>query len=285
MNKQRLVEMEIPKYVADYAMAYQLEEFRAFFNRIDVHGKKILEIGSDYHSAVARLFSANGADHVVATNLGNWRCSEPLPPNVEFWVGDVGDMNSHEKSFDIVYGMAILEHIPDLHKVTAKIDSILRPGGVAYLTGWPLWTGRLGHHVVVRKEKEDFETAHAADVEDINFLNLYEFTDEKKNPIPDWAHLVFSPAELMEFLIAKNIPLQHAKRIVNFVYNVDGAMTGSCSNFKSASEILDALGQRFEVEVERVCDESKNEYFTAALAKYSEMDLRTSGLRVWLRPK
>lgn len=90
---------------------------------------------------------------------------------------------------------------------------------------------------------------------------------------------------MIGFLIARGIPRQHAERIVNFVYNVDGAMTGSCSNFKSASEILEAFGQRFEVEVERIWDENTNEYFTAAQAKYSEMDLRTLGLRVWLRPK
>jgi SAM-dependent methyltransferase len=166
--------MKIPKYVADNAIAYQIEEFRAFFNRIDVRGKKILEIGSDYHLAVARLFSANSADHVVATSIGNWRSGEPLPPNVEFWVGDVGDIDSQGKSFDIVYGMAILEHIPDLDKVTAKIDSLLRPEGVAYLVGCPLWPGSKGHHVIVRKEKEDFETAQEADIEDIQFLNLYE---------------------------------------------------------------------------------------------------------------
>jgi hypothetical protein len=49
---------------------------------------------------------------------------------------------------------------------------------------------------------------------------------------------------MIKFLVAKNIPRQLAERIVNFVYNVDGAETGSCSNFKSASEILDACGTR-----------------------------------------
>ena len=172
--------MEIPKYVADKAMAYQLEEFRAFFNRVNIGAKKVLEVGSDYHLVVARLFIANGADHVVATSIGDWRGTEPFPPNVEYRVGDVGDIDLEEKSFDIIYGVAILEHIPDLHKVAAKIDSLLRPDGVAYLQGCPLWPGRLGHHVVVRKEKEDFETAPAVDMEDMQ-LNLYEFSDEKES--------------------------------------------------------------------------------------------------------
>ena len=285
MDKERLsIEMEIPKYVADKAMNYQIEEFRAFFNRVDVRGKRVLEIGSDYHLAVARLFSANGATRVIATNIGNWHSAEPLPSNVEFRVGDVGDLDFERNGFDIIYGVAILEHIPDLDKVAAKIDSLLRRDGVAYLHGCPLWPGRLGHHVVVRKEKEDLETAPTVDVEDMQ-LNLYEFTDEKKNPIPEWAHLVFSPAQLTEFLIARSIPQQHAERIVKFVYNVDGAMTGSCSNFKSASEILGILEQRFELQIERIWDNNTNEYFAAALAKYSEMDLRTLGLRLWLKPK
>ncbi|UPT88638.1 class I SAM-dependent methyltransferase [Bradyrhizobium barranii subsp. apii] len=274
-------QLEIPPYVAAHIQDYQLSEFRCFFDRVNVQGKRVLEVGSDYHQAIVRLFAANGASHVVGTNIGEWRSPEPLPANVEFLVGDAGDIDFDEKAFDIVYGTAILEHVPDLNGLAAQIKRILKPDGIGFLQGLPLWPGRLGHHVVVMKEREEFDNLPAD--EPLPFETLYDFAGN--NPIPDWSHLVFSPSEMADYLVQNAIPRAHVDRIVNFVYSLDGGLIGSNSNYKSASDVIAAFQGAFEVEVDPVVDLNTNEYFTAALAKYSEADLRTLGLRLWLRPK
>jgi hypothetical protein len=81
---------------------------------------------------------------------------------------------------------------------------------------------------------------------------LYDFID--KNPIPDWAHLVYSPDEMTTYLV-REMSRQHAERIVQFVYNLDGTLTGSCSNFKAASEVINAFEGRFNLECDRILDE------------------------------
>lgn len=267
--------IKIPDYVAQKAAGYQIDEFRKFFSRVDPRGKRVLEIGSDFHLASARLFAANGATQVIATNIGNWRSDEPLPPGVEFQVGDAGDVKFADASFDIIYGIAVLEHIPDFEKVAAAIDRLLNSNGVAYLQGCPLWPSSLGHHVWA--DRRAIDNSSPADE------TLYTFADPDKNPIPHWAHLVSSPKDMKGALIGKGVPLRHAEHLVRFIYNADGSMTGSCSNFKSASDVIAAFQDRFLVEVNRITDNTTNEHFVSARAQYSESDLRTLGLELWLR--
>ena len=90
---------------------------------------------------------------------------------------------------------------------------------------------------------------------------------------------------MKSLLMEKNLPETHAERAVRYVYNMDGVYIGSCSNFRAASEILSALRDDFNVEEERIIDQGANEYFEAGRQKYSESDLRTLGIEVWLRQK
>ncbi len=275
----------IPDYVRQTAADYHLEEFERFIERVDVRGKRVLEIGSDYHLASTRLFMANGAKSVVANNLIEWKSDEPLPGGVEFIAGDACDLDLPEGSFDIVYGIAIVEHVPDFERLCRSIKRLLRPGGVVYLQGCPMWPGNLGHHVWCSPDSdEDFEANFAKGGGKKAEPMQYSFTDN--NPIPDWAHVTLSPAEMELLLIEKGIPAAHADRISRYVYHLDTTMVGSCTNFLSASQVLGVLGKHFDIEAERISSSDQtNEYFDKALAKYSEEDLRTLGLRVWMTHK
>ena len=120
-------ELIVPEYVRREASDYHFAEFDKVFSSIDLRGKRVLEIGSDYHLVSARLFAANGAVHVLATNLADWRSAEPLPANVSFRVGDVADIDLPPHSIDIVYGIAILEHVPDPERVALAIKRVCTP--------------------------------------------------------------------------------------------------------------------------------------------------------------
>lgn len=277
--------LRVPEYVRQTAADYHLEEFERFIDRVDVRGKRVLEIGSDFHLASARLFMANGADSVVATNIGDWKSDEPMPDRVEFRVCDASDADLPEQSFDIIYGIAIIEHVPDFERLCKAIKRFLKPDGVIYFQGCPMWAGALGHHVWYSPDSdEEFEAVFAKGGGKKAKPMQYSFT--LNNPIPDWAHLAMSPAELELLLIEKGIPAAHAEGIVKYVHNLDGTMIGSCSNFFSASEVLEVLHRYFDVEVDRITSTGKpNEYFNKAREKYSEEDLRTLGMRVWMSHK
>lgn len=271
-------EMVVPEFVGRVAAPYHLDEFRKVFSRIDISAKRVLEIGSDYHLACARLFAANGAAEVVANNIWEWRSAEPLPPNIRFCVGDICDVDLPEHCFDIVYGIAILEHVKDPDRVAQTVKRVLRPDGIAYLQGCPLWTGHLGHQVWVERHQI------GANGEDEGVV--YSFADPTKNPIPNWAHLTHGPYELRAMLVANQLPAAHAEAIVRFVYNLDGTMTGSCSNFKAPSQIVTAFREYFDVESEVAhYQEPEDPEFRKALEHYSEADLSTIGLTLWLTHK
>ncbi len=268
--------LNVPRYVRETAADYHFEEFERLRSRVDIRGKRVLEIGSDFHLASARLFMANGADSVVATNIGDWKSSEPLPDRVDFQVCDASDADLPEQSFDIIYGIAIIEHVPDFERLCKAIKRFLKPDGVIYFQGCPMWAGTLGHHVWYSAESDGGKESKPIE---------YSFTEN--NPIPDWAHLAMSPAELEVLLVEeKGLPPAHAEGVVRYVYNLDGTMIGSCSNFFSASEVLAVMRNSFEVQADPIVSDRKpNKYFEKALARYSEDDLRTLGLRVWMTHK
>lgn len=279
--------LRVPTYVKENAAAYQIEEFEKFSDRIDVRGKRVLEIGSDYHLSSARLFMANGADSVVCTNFGEWVSDEPMPEGVEFRAGDASDIELPDQSVDVVYGIAVIEHIPDLERLCKAIKRILKPDGIAYLQGCPMWAGSIGHHVWCSPDTEEgaYEAIFAAGGGKKSKQMQYSFTEN--NPIPDWAHLVLTPAELEHHLTQeKGLPESHARVITRCVYNLDDTAAGSNSNFLSASDVLKAMNTHLQTEVERIwVDRAPNEYFEKALEQYAEEDLRTLGLRVWMTHK
>lgn len=285
-QRRRRAPARAPQYVRETASGYHFEEFERLLDRVDIRGKRVLEIGSDYHLASARLFMANGADSVVATNIGDWRSDEPLPDRVEFRVCDASDLDEPDESFDIIYGIAIIEHVPDFERLCAAVKRLLKPGGVVYFQGCPMWAGTLGHHVWYSPQQDPGRDGAASGegVDEKPEPLLYSFTEN--NPIPDWAHLAMDHSELARLLVEKGVPEPHAQGIVRYVYNLDGTMIGSCSNFFSASEVLGVMERSFDVEAERIIsDRAPNEYFRKARERYSEEDLRTLGLRVWMSHK
>ena len=273
-------------YIKTHGADYHPELFQKVANRIELTGKRVLEIGSDFHLVSARLFAANGAQEVVATNIGDWKSDEPLPDNVKFLVGDVGDMDLTPGSFDVIYGIAILEHIPEFDKVVETCKRVLAPDGVIYLQGCPVWGGSVGHHVWFEPEAEgeDMRVRFAAGGSATCTNPAYRFSDDAHNPIPHWAHLALEPDALTEYLIQGGLPEKHAVGIVDYVYNRPGHFVGSCSNFSMASEIIGAFRPSFDVAVNAwQFGTEPNDFYHMGLEKISHFDLDTLGLDLWMR--
>lgn len=258
---------KIPAYVHEHGSAYHVPAFADLRKKVDLNGKVVVEIGSDQHLIMARLCAANGAEKVIACSLSSWNIRDECPDSVESRICDFVDLDLEPHSVDVVFGIAVLEHITDYPAVIEKIRLLLKPEGRVYLQGEPLWTSALGHHLYLMNE-EDTEV-------------LYSFCGN--NPVPHWSHLVLTPEEMVETL-APAVPDRAVRcRIADSIYNVPG--------YIASNKVLPSMIRRFFEEkfyIETVRSESTdaaNKYFSDALEQYAEEDLRCSGLTVSGRPK
>lgn len=180
--------------------AYQKKSID-FFNALhSFSGKKVLEIGGSPPYCVARELRKRGASKVCIINNRTDIPSQPIDADIDYFHMDARDLKFPGQEFDIVFGIAVLEHMHELQRVLAEICRVLIRGGRAYLHGGPLWSCRLGHHVWV----------HADGIK-------YEFN--ANNPIPDWYHLIFQKDEMRHYLETMGIPEAHAGKIADWVYD------------------------------------------------------------------
>ncbi len=170
------------------------------FNRLcDFKGKTILEIGAIPPFETAREFLNRGAQKVVCIDYRSNLKDGTILENLEFRNMDARDLEFDNKQFDLVFGVAVLEHLPNLDKVLSEIFRVLVKGGYAYLHGGPIWSCNLGHHVYIIVDKVHY------------FFN-------QNNPIPHWHHLLYTPQEMITYLETQKLPSSHAQEIVKMVY-------------------------------------------------------------------
>lgn len=184
--------------IKDYQKRYVIELLKC----CDLRGKRLLEIGGD-NFKLAQLFIEEGAREVAVINRKNLSQDYRASENINFVEGDATKLRSYfpDNHFDIVFGIAILEHINDNSAMLEQVHPILKSGGTVFLAGSPLWTSRRGHHVW-----HDFEDRH------------YHFNDHT-NPIPDWHHLILDSQRMTDFLTKeKLLPQEHATEIVDYIY-------------------------------------------------------------------
>lgn len=180
-------------------LPYQKKAIDHFNQFCDFKGKSILEIGAIPPFETAREFLNRGAQKVVCIDYRSNLKDGTILENLEFRNMDARDLKFDSKQFDLVFGVAVLEHLPNLDKVLSEIFRVLVKGGYTYLHGGPIWSCNLGHHVYLIVDKVSY------------FFN-------QNNPIPHWHHLLYTPQEMIAYLEAREIPSSHAQEIVRMVY-------------------------------------------------------------------
>lgn len=171
-------------------------------SRFDLRGKSVLEVGSDWHGVAAEVLLDAGAASVVCSNITpRWPEFERNGAKTRARADAMRLASVFEaNSFDLVFGIAVLEHIQGIAEFLEQAAKVLKPQGVFYGHGGPIWSCAGGHHVWV-----DCEDRH------------YHFSDPT-NPIGPWRHLVNDAASLEAELAAAGIPAEHARRIARYVY-------------------------------------------------------------------
>lgn len=168
-----------------------------------------------------------GAQSVTCTNVVNNHNLSLIEQmkNIWFHEVDAGFSTFEASSFDVVYGRANLEHIHDPRGIAAEISRLLCSGGMVYLDGGPMWTCRHGHHVWV----------------DAPGGARYIFPNH--DTFEPWEHLQHSHQQILQRLVSRQIPADHAKLIVDHVYHSDD------QNRIAPSEIISAFEERPELDV------------------------------------
>jgi len=199
--------------------SYQTSAYRVLSRYTSFKGKDILEVGGAQSCDSAYPFLKEGAASVIVTGLDHITQEQTnSEQNLRILRADALALSSvfEPCSFDVVYGLSIVEHIPSPKIFLDEVYSVLKPGGLAYFDGNPIWSSHKGHHLWVATWGGAYQHKATA-----NYLFSECPGVESTNPLPDWSHLLMTSDQMREHLAAKSIPSADIECIVDWVYYSD----------------------------------------------------------------
>jgi ubiquinone/menaquinone biosynthesis C-methylase UbiE len=96
--------------------------------------ERVLEIGCGQGAGVAEIARRFQPRTIEAFDVDPGQVARARKrldgmPHVRLWIGDAERIDVADASFDAVFELAILHHVPDWQRAVAEIARILRPGG------------------------------------------------------------------------------------------------------------------------------------------------------------
>ena len=182
---------------------YQANIIMEIDRQVKFRGRKVLEIGGDLDGTTARGMMAAGAKSIVSINIDSKFDLNIKHKGIERRNMDARELDFPIESFDLVMGIAVLEHFHDFDVVLRRAFDSLVPGGYLYFQGGPLWHSAKGHHLVVEGRTG----------------TKYHFANGP-DPLDDWAHLLHDCKGMKQWLIeSRDIDPGDAEVIADYVYN------------------------------------------------------------------
>lgn len=124
---------------------FSLSELITFISNYNLKKQRCLEVGSGRGAFQELVADYTGIDisQSVASHY-----------NKPFFVGSAEALPFEDNSFDVVWSITVLEHIPDPQKALEEMRRVLKPGGLLYLH--PAWHCRpwICEGIPVRSYKE-----------------------------------------------------------------------------------------------------------------------------------
>lgn len=221
--------------------------------------KRVLEIGSDLRLQAAQALLKLGATQVFAVNPAFEAIKSP-DERITI-IKDYGENTPFEEGyFDMIVGMALLEHVSHPRKLAEECKRLLiNKGGVAFLQGSPMWTAYDGHH-----------TWNKIDT------TYYKFSDDGR-PYEYWEHLCLDGfADAYNCLKNKGLPEAYIFCLLDTLF---------ISDFISRKTPTDIINEFMlvskDIKFRRgYTNIKKNIFFNKALSKYTEEDLQTRYLDI-----
>jgi SAM-dependent methyltransferase len=204
------------------AIEQTMRDFQQFFS---LKGGLVLEIGSLRNATAERLLDM-GAESVICSNIAK-DAQVVQSDRISYVMADATDTGFGSATFDVVFGRAMLEHIKPMSNLRDEIIRILKPGGIFYLDGGPMWCSPRGHHLWLRAPSG----------------RRYYFPDEDC-PIRDWEHLLLSEEEMVRALQQRHVDERDVRAIVHYIYHAEGQnrlpTSSVCESFLKGT-ILDVV--------------------------------------------
>ena len=182
-------------------LPYQEKIIAEIVKQIDVHEARVLEIGGAPPYLVATRLVELGARSVTVINYRSDLMDQDVTDTVCFKNIDARMMSKKlDETYDLIFGIAVFEHLPEIEVVLSEASSILTKTGVVALHGAAFWSSNLGHHVWVHIDGAK-----------------YEFNGN--NPIDHHSHLYYDYSSMLDNLIqVKKLPEKHAVEICEYIY-------------------------------------------------------------------
>lgn len=112
----------------------------------ELTGKTVLEVGCS-DGLVCDMVALLGARKVVGVDVMRTVGCGFIDSGVDYHVMDAADLKFPDETFDVVFSIATLEHVPNPPRVLDEITRVLRRGGYAYVQAGPLYHSPFGHHM------------------------------------------------------------------------------------------------------------------------------------------
>jgi SAM-dependent methyltransferase len=239
------------------AIERTMRDFRQFFS---LKGGLVLEIGS-LRNTTAEWLLDMGAESVICSNIAK-DAQVVQSDRISYVMVDATDTGFGSATFDVVFGRAILEHINPMSNLRDEIIRILKPGGIFYLDGGPMWCSPRGHHLWLQAPSG----------------HRYYFPYEDC-PIRDWEHLLLSEENIVRALQRRQVDERDVQAIVHYIYHAEG------QNRLPTSAICEAFLKNTILDVVII----RNDYRIAPpmhlVSKYGMHDLTTSRVMIAGRKK
>ena len=198
---------------------HQHSAYRVLSRYTSFAAMDILEIGGAQSGESALPFLRDGAASAIVTGLEHISHENAS----ETYNLKIMRANGHELSgvfgpsrFDVIYGLSIVEHISSPKAFLDEVYTVLKPGGLAYFEGNPVWSSSKGHHLWIATWGGPYQGKTTN-----NYL-FSEWPGEiSTNPLPDWSQILMSPDEMREYLTVKKIPKCDIDCIIDWVYSYD----------------------------------------------------------------
>ncbi|MBT4277356.1 class I SAM-dependent methyltransferase [Candidatus Falkowbacteria bacterium] len=109
-------------------------------------GQKILDVGcgngrlfEELNNKDIEYFGTDSCKKLIDIARNRYKS---FAPKAQFGVFNICDMPFGEKQFDVIFTIAVLNHLPSKElriRALQKINKLLSPGGLLLMTNWNLW--------------------------------------------------------------------------------------------------------------------------------------------------
>ncbi len=232
-------------------------------SKIKIKDKTVLEIGSDLELKTAKLLLEYGAKKVVCVNPAFADELKSPDERINVIKDLCENIDYKNNEFDIVFGIALLEHVHNIKGLFEKVRDILKPNGFALLQGNPMYCSACGHHIWIN-EKFGFDK------------NL-----GKINPFEPWEHLMYNTREDIEQLfIKKGFPENEIKLMLNQYFSdlLNKYRTNDIINTVKSVPNLKSV-----IKYEKELQYKPNEFYKKALKNYNKDELMNRGIIIYAR--